>query len=45
MVATLLSAAIFGCRGAPIVPGTPLGRVAIDWITAHNRGEGHAAVH
>jgi hypothetical protein len=35
----------FGCRSPSVVPDTPLGRVATDWLTAHNRGEGHAAVH
>jgi hypothetical protein len=26
-------------------PETPLGRVGHDWLAAHNRAEGHAAVH
>jgi hypothetical protein len=43
-VAAWLSIATFGCRNA-VVPDTPLGRVAADWLAAHNRGEGHAAVH
>ena len=34
------------CRGAsPGFPETPLGHVGHDWLAAHNRGEGHAAVH
>jgi hypothetical protein len=44
-VAAWLSIATFGCRNAAVVPDTPLGRVAADWLAAHNRGEGHAAVH
>ena len=34
------------CRGgSPGFPETPLGHVGHDWLAAHNRGEGHAAVH
>lgn len=34
------------CRGgSPDFPETPLGHVGHDWLAAHNRGEGHAAVH
>ena len=37
---------LFACRGgAPDFPETPLGRVGHDWLAAHNRAEGHAAVH
>jgi hypothetical protein len=38
---------LFGsCRnGSPDFPETPLGRVGHDWLAAHNRAEGHAAVH
>ena len=37
--------AIAGCRDGAVVPDTPLGHVATDWLAAHNRAEGHAAVH
>jgi len=37
--------AIMGCRDGVVVPDTPLGHVAADWLAAHNRAEGHAAVH
>jgi hypothetical protein len=37
--------AIVGCRDGAVVPDTPLGHVAADWLAAHNRAEGHAAVH
>ena len=39
--------ALAGCRDASssVVPETPLGQVARDWLTAHNRDEGHAMVH
>jgi len=35
------------CRdeGASLFPDTPLGRTGRDWLAAHNRAEGHAAVH
>ena len=34
------------CRdGSPAFPETPLGRIGHDWLAAHNRAEGHAAVH
>jgi hypothetical protein len=34
------------CRGgAADFPETALGHVGHDWLAAHNRGEGHAAVH
>ena len=34
------------CRdGSPGFPETPLGHVGRDWLAAHNRAEGHAAVH
>ena len=34
------------CRnGSPAFPETPLGQVGHDWLAAHNRAEGHAAVH
>jgi hypothetical protein len=34
------------CRGgSPAFPETPLGQVGRDWLAAHNRAEGHAAVH
>jgi hypothetical protein len=38
---------LVGCRDASssVVPETPLGRVARDWLAAHNRDEGHATVH
>ena len=37
---------LLACRGgAPDFPKTPLGRVGRDWLAAHNRAEGHAAVH
>ena len=37
---------LLACRGgAPDFPETPLGRVGHDWLAAHNRAEGHAAVH
>jgi hypothetical protein len=39
-------ALLLACRGgAPGFPETPLGRVGHDWLAAHNRAEGHAAVH
>jgi len=44
----VVAALVFaGCRDASssVVPETPLGRVARDWIAAHNRDEGHAMVH
>ena len=28
-----------------MLPATPLGSVARDWLFAHNQGDGHAAVH
>jgi hypothetical protein len=37
--------ALVGCRDGAVVPDTPLGHVASDWLAAHNRAEGHAAVH
>jgi len=37
--------ALVGCRDGAVVPDTPLGHVAADWLAAHNRAEGHAAVH
>jgi hypothetical protein len=33
------------CRDATVIPDTPLGHIASDWLAAHNRAEGHAAVH
>jgi hypothetical protein len=36
---------VSACRDASVIPPTPLGQIATDWLTAHNRGEGHAAVH
>lgn len=36
---------LLACAGAPDFPETPLGRVGHDWLAAHNRAEGHAAVH
>jgi len=34
------------CReGSPAFPETPLGQIGHDWLAAHNRAEGHAAVH
>lgn len=35
------------CRdeASRVIPDTPLGRVARDWLAAHNRDEGHAIVH
>jgi hypothetical protein len=44
IVATVVLA---GCRdvSSSVVPETPLGRVARDWLAAHNRDEGHAMVH
>ena len=37
---------LLACRGGPPgFPETPLGRVGHDWLAAHNRAEGHAAVH
>ena len=37
---------LLACRGgAPDFPETPLGRTGHDWLAAHNRAEGHAAVH
>ena len=37
---------LLACRGgAPDFHDTPLGRVGHDWLAAHNRAEGHAAVH
>jgi len=39
-------AVLLACGGgAPGFPETPLGRVGHDWLAAHNRAEGHAAVH
>ena len=39
-------ALLLACRGGvPDFPETPLGRVGHDWLAAHNRAEGHAAVH
>jgi hypothetical protein len=37
--------ALVSCRDGAAVPDTPLGHVATDWLAAHNRAEGHAAVH
>jgi hypothetical protein len=34
-----------GCRDDAVIPDTALGQVASDWLAAHNRAEGHAAVH
>jgi hypothetical protein len=46
IVAIMMSCiAIVGCRDGAVVPDTPLGHVAADWLAAHNRAEGHAAVH
>ena len=44
LLATLVAAS---CRDASssVFPATPLGRMGRDWLTAHNRGEGHAIVH
>src|SRR3954469_16601745 len=36
--------ALVGCRDGAVVPDTPLGHVAADWLAAHNRAEGHAGV-
>jgi len=37
---------LLACRaGSPDFPETPLGSVGHDWLAAHNRAEGHAAVH
>jgi len=35
------------CRDAAssVFPETPLGRIGVAWLTAHNRAEGHAMVH
>jgi len=34
------------CReGSTAFPETPLGQLGHDWLAAHNRAEGHAAVH
>jgi hypothetical protein len=40
-------AILSACRdeGSAVFPDTPLGRTGRDWLAAHNRGEGHAAVH
>jgi hypothetical protein len=42
-----MALALGACRDAAssVVPETPLGRVARDWVAAHNRDEGHAMVH
>ena len=53
MAASLCRVGVFwvvmlaSCRdaGARVFPDTPLGRVGRDWLAAHNRAEGHAAVH
>ena len=39
------SVLVVACRDASVIPPTPLGQIATDWLTAHNRAEGHAAVH
>jgi hypothetical protein len=41
-----LAVLLGSCRNAsPEFPKTPLGQVGRDWLAAHNRAEGHAAVH
>ena len=39
--------AAVSCRDAAsrVFPDTPLGQTGRDWLAAHNRAEGHAAVH
>lgn len=32
-------------RHSSVLPATPLGRFAVDWLAAHNRAEAHAMVH
>lgn len=43
----LALAILSACRDArsAAFPDTPLGQAGRDWLAAHNRGEGHAAVH
>ena len=37
---------VTACRDAgSVFPDTRLGQTGRDWLAAHNRGEGHAAVH
>jgi hypothetical protein len=31
--------------GASLIPKTPLGQTATEWLFAHNEGDAHAAVH
>ena len=31
--------------GEALIPNTPLGQTATEWLFAHNEGDGHAAVH
>jgi hypothetical protein len=45
-IALLSACLIAACRDrSGIIPRTPLGKLAADWLFAHNEGDGHAMVH
>jgi hypothetical protein len=46
-LAVIWSALLLSCRDASssVIPSTPLGRYAVEWLSAHNRGDTHSIVH